>query len=85
MQVLQFYGIDWLATILGLTGVYLIGNKNKIGFIIFMGASLSWVLFGVLTGSIPVIIGSSIFFMMHLRGLLKWNRDAKDALDRSLS
>ena len=63
---MQYYGVDWLATACGLTGVYLLGNKNKLGFILFMVASLSWVTFGVLTGSAAVIIGSSIFFIMHL-------------------
>lgn len=78
MQLLQFYGIDWLATACGLLGVYLIGNKNKIGFVLFMIASMSWITFGILTGSVAVIIGSTIFLMMHLRGLLKWNREARD-------
>ena len=76
---MQFYGIDWLATVCGLTGVYLLGNKNKIGFILFMLASLSWVTFGILTGSIAVIIGSSIFFIMHLRGWINWSRVQPEA------
>jgi hypothetical protein len=71
---MQYYGVDWLATACGLTGVYLLGNKNKLGFILFMVASLSWVTFGVLTGSVAVIIGSSIFFIMHLRGWINWSR-----------
>jgi hypothetical protein len=77
MNVFQFYGIDWLATACGLLGVYLLGNKNKLGFVLFMVASLSWVTFGVLTGSIAVVIGSSIFLMMHLRGFLRWNKEAR--------
>ena len=71
---MQYYGVDWLATACGLTGVYLLGNKNKLGFILFMVASLSWVTFGVLTGSVAVIIGSSIFFIMHLRGWVNWSK-----------
>lgn len=58
---MQFYGIDWLATICGLTGVYLLGNKNKKGFLIFMLASLSWIIVGVLIGSYAIMIGSSNF------------------------
>lgn len=71
---MQYYGIDWLATVCGLTGVYLLGNKNKYGFISFMAASLSWLTFGILTGSIAMSIGSFIFFCLHLRGWLNWNR-----------
>lgn len=71
---MQYYGIDWLATVCGLTGVYLLGNKNKFGFLAFMLASLSWITFGILTNSVAVIIGSSIFFLMHLRGWLSWRK-----------
>lgn len=75
---MQYYGIDWLATVCGLTGVYLLGNKSKIGFLLFMVASSSWAAFGVMTGSIAMTIGSIFFFSMHLRGFLAWRRDEKD-------
>jgi len=78
MNLLQFYGIDWLATVCGLTGVFLLGNKNKWGFLIFMVASASWVTFGFLTGSYAVILGSTTFFVMHFRGWLKWRREEKE-------
>lgn len=77
MQLLQFYGIDWLATVCGLAGVYLLGNKNKTGFVVFMMASASWIIFGIISGSVAVVIGSSIFLLMHLRGLLRWNKEAR--------
>jgi hypothetical protein len=72
MQFLQYYGVDWLATACGLLGVFLLGNKNKIGFVMYMIASLSWLVFGILTNSIAMTIGSSIFLTLHLRGFLKW-------------
>jgi hypothetical protein len=75
--VFQYYGVDWLATACGLAGVFLLGSKNKYGFLTFMLASASWVTFGILTESYPVIIGSSTFFFMHLRGWIKWRRDER--------
>lgn len=78
MGLLQFYGIDWFATACGLTAVFLLGNKNKFGFLVFMMASLSWIAFGIHIGSYAVITGSSIFFIMHLRGFLKWSKDEKE-------
>lgn len=77
---MQYYGIDWLATVCGLTGVYLLGNKNKYGFLVFMMASASWITFGVLTESAAVMIGSSIFLIMHLRGWLAWRKDEKNTV-----
>ena len=78
-SALSFYGIDWLATACGLLGVYMLGDKNKVGFVLFMVASASWVTFGVMTKSIAVVIGSSIFFIMHLRGFIRWTRQGADA------
>lgn len=73
---MQFYGIDWLATICGLTGVYLIGSRNRIGFVVMMVASLSWLTVGILIGSLPLMLGSGVFFMLHVRGWRNWRKQA---------
>lgn len=78
MNLFEYYGIDWIATVCGLTAVALLGNKNKIGFLVFMAASASWITFGLIVGSWAVVTGSAIFFFMHLRGFLKWRRDEKE-------
>jgi hypothetical protein len=75
---MEYYGIDWLATFCGLGAVFLLSNKNKIGFLVFMMASASWVTFGLIVGSWAIVFGSSVFFFMHLRGFFKWHRDEKD-------
>lgn len=72
MDAFQFYGIDWIATVTGLLGAYFLGNQNKVGFMVFMFTSICWVIFGFLSGSYAVIVGSSIFFLLHTRGLVKW-------------
>lgn len=74
---MQYYGLDWLAMTCGLTGVYLLGSRNKFGFLLFMIASLSWIATGVMMQSIPVMCGSAIFFILHLRGFLNWSKETK--------
>ncbi len=74
---MHFYGIDWVATVAGLTGVYLIGNKNKFGFLIMMIASLSWMTVGFMVQSLALILGSGVFFSLHVRGWIKWRREAR--------
>ena len=75
---MQLFGIDWLATVCGLTGVYLIGSKNRYGFLIMMIASLSWMTVGFLIGSLALILGSAVFFGLHVRGWMKWRRDSAE-------
>lgn len=74
----QFYAVDWLATVAGLTGVYLIGSKKRIGFLIMMVASLSWLTVGFLIQSLALILGSAVFFSLHVRGWLKWKRSLEE-------
>lgn len=73
-MMLDFYGIDWLATVCGLTGVYLIGSRKRIGFLVMMAASLSWLSVGFMIHSIALIVGSAVFFSLHVRGWFKWSR-----------
>lgn len=75
---MNYYGIDWLATFAGLTGVYLIGSKNRYGFLVMMVASLSWMTVGFMIQSYALIIGSLVFFGLHVRGWLKWRRDSRE-------
>lgn len=81
---MQFYGIDWLATICGLTGVYMIGSKNRLGFLIMMIASLSWLTVGFMIGSWALMLGSMVFFSLHVRGWVKWRRSAQYEVGGSL-
>jgi nicotinamide riboside transporter PnuC len=74
---MQYYGVDWLATMAGLTGVYLLGSKNRYGFLVMMVASLSWLTVGIFIGSLPLMLGSVVFFSLHVRGWLKWKREAR--------
>ena len=81
---MQFYGVDWIATVAGLTGVYLIGSKNKYGFLIMMMASLSWMTVGFLIQSLALILGSAVFFSLHVRGWLRWKKEAQMEADSML-
>lgn len=75
---MQLYGIDWVATVCGLTGVYLIGSKKRVGFLIMMVASLSWMTVGFIINSLALILGSAVFFSLHVRGWLKWRRGVEE-------
>lgn len=76
--MMQYFGIDWLATVCGLTGVYLIGSKNRYGFLIMMIASLSWMTVGFMIESLALIIGSVVFFGLHVRGWINWRKRAEN-------
>ncbi len=73
---LKYYGLDWLAMATSLFAVYLIGNKNRIGFISYILANALWIYLGVFKmQSFGISVGNIFFLMMNLRGFLKWKKD----------
>ena len=71
----QYYGTDWIAPVLTFTALYLLGEKNRWGFVVGMVGCLCWIMMGVLVNSIPQIIANIIFFIINLRGWIKWSKD----------
>ena len=71
---MNYYFLDWIAMAASFLAVYLLGQKNKLGFISFLFANISWVAVGVLAESAGILIGNIGFFALNLRGFLKWNQ-----------
>jgi len=70
----QYYGIDWLITLLTFAGIFLIGNKNKKGFILGMSSSLLAIAFSFQIGSIANGVTAVLLFVLYLRGLINWSK-----------
>ncbi len=74
--LLKYYGLDWLAMVSSLLAVYLMGNKNRFGFISYMLANALWIYLGVFKmQSYGITIGNIFFLAMNLRGYLKWKKN----------
>jgi hypothetical protein len=70
---LNYYGLDWLAMALSLLALWLIGNKNRMGFAVFVLANLTWIVVGVwLMQSAGIVLGNVVFLAMNVRGYLNW-------------
>jgi hypothetical protein len=81
---MEYYLLDWAAMLAAFLSVYMLGNHNRWGFLVFMISNVFWVAVGLLAASDAMIYGNIIFFAVNLRGLLKWNREAKSAPDQSV-
>lgn len=68
-------GLDWLAMASSLLVVYLIGNKNQIGFISYILANVLWIYLGIFRmQTFGISIGNVFFLNMNVRGYLKWKK-----------
>lgn len=66
---------DWAAMATTFLAVYMLGNHNKWGFIVFMVSNACWIAVGVLAESDAMIWGNAIFLVVNFRGWVKWRRD----------
>ncbi|QDT64008.1 hypothetical protein V22_12380 [Calycomorphotria hydatis] len=80
LQLLEFYGFDWAAMFLCFAAMWLIGNRNPWGFVVFMLGNTAWTVFGLFTGSIPVIVGNLGFVLINARGLHEWRKEQRRAV-----
>lgn len=77
MNLFKYYGTDLLAAVMILSSIYFIGSKRRFGFILGMTANLSYLSFGFLTKSVPVMLTNLILFMLNIRGYLNWKGKQK--------
>lgn len=78
IDLLKYGGLDWLAMALSVFAVYLLGNKNKWGFISFMTGNLVWLYVDIfLMGSYGIAMGNFVFLILNSQGYLKWNQNEK--------
>lgn len=74
---MKYYGLDWTAMAASLLAVYLIGNKNRIGFVSYVIANVLWIYLGIFKmQSWGISIGNVFFLMMNFRGFLKWEKQS---------
>jgi hypothetical protein len=74
-DLFKYYGLDYVAMIMSLIAMLLLGNKVKWGFVSFMFANAAWITLGViLLHSYALIIGNTIFLITNTRGFIKWNQ-----------
>ncbi len=69
------YGLDWLASITAIGCMYFLGNKNPLGFVLYVLSSAAMLGFAILVHSPPIFIANAIATAVTLRGLFRWVRE----------
>ncbi len=73
-DILNYYGVDWLAMVFTMVAIYQLGNRQRIGFVLMILGNLCWIGLGVFTASLALIVANSIFAAMNVRGWWKWRQ-----------
>ncbi len=73
--------IDILAAATGLTGLWLIGDRKKSGFLWGIVSDVLWITVGVLAFLPGLIVCCVILLFVNTRNYRKWLKDEKEHKD----
>lgn len=71
----RYYLLDWVAMLFAFASVYLLGNRKRVGFVLFILSNFVWIAVGFLADSSGMIGGNLIFLFINARGWLKWKSE----------
>ncbi len=77
---LQYYGLDWLAVGTGLVAMYMIGDKRRSAFIIYIVSAAFSLAFAIIIKSLPFILVNLLTIGIQVRNYLKWGQEQKQEL-----
>ena len=77
-MLLQYYGIDWLATLLTFLAIWLIGDQNRSGFYIMNAGNALWIVVGILTHSLALVVANLLFIALNVRAIIRWSRKERE-------
>ena len=69
--------MQYLAGLLELIGIVMIGNKNKWGFIVFVAGAVAWVYIALTTPMYGLLIPVIPAIGLNIRNFVKWYREEK--------
>jgi len=70
--------LDWIAAAVALIGVFLVGQKNKYGFLVCMLSGFCWCLVAVSTGVYGLFLEVLPLFFLNLYNFNRWRKEDND-------
>ena len=69
---------SYLLSIISLVTLWLIGNKNKAGFVLGLLNQVLWIWYALMLKQYGLLVGVIAYAAIYIRNLIKWNKDEKD-------
>ncbi len=70
---------SWLLASLGVTGLWMAGNKSKWGWIIGGSLQILWIIYAMATAQYGFIFSALAYAMVNIRNLIKWRKDESNS------
>jgi hypothetical protein len=69
-----YYGIDWLALVLGISGSYMISNQNRFGFLLASVGCLCGFCVALLSSQFGFVVYNVLLMGIMVRGFINLSR-----------
>ncbi len=74
----QYYGIDWIVTLTVFIGIFLLGEKKKMGFIVGMISEVFAFVLSFQIKSVANGVTAIILFSLYFRGYVRWVQSERE-------
>ncbi len=68
--------MDWLAAALELLAIWIVGNKNRWGWLLGCAGCLCWMVVSYRTGVHGLLLVAIPAFLTDIRNFVKWSRES---------
>jgi len=65
---------SWILSAIGIISYYILGRKNRWGWIINASYQLVWIIYALLTHQYGFIIVCVFFFVVAMKNFFHWNK-----------
>jgi hypothetical protein len=72
MGLFTYYGSDWIAMVLSVVSLWMLGSRMRNGFVLMAAGNAAWIIYGILAHNLPVIISNAVFVVLNVRGYVNW-------------
>ena len=67
-----YYGLDWLSSVLGLLGLYLVTEKRSVGFVLTALSVILAAAVAVMAEQYGFLLANTATLVLAVRGYYKW-------------
>lgn len=64
---------SWILTLLGVTGLYFAGKKQKVGWMIGLCAQVFWIIYAIVSSQYGFVFSAIAYGSVYLRNWIKWS------------
>lgn len=76
-SLMTYYGLDWLAFISGISGMYLLTQKSRWGFALSSLSSLSGFAVACISLQFGFLVYNFVLISLMIKGFLEWGHEVR--------